>query len=108
MLVEDEDRIQQEIGSEIEELFDLPEQEEEMQISVHALAGHTSHQTIKIIGKVKNRLLTILIDTGSTHCFIDSESAALSGSLIIPTAKMRVDVADGNKMHCAFKCPNFQ
>lgn len=88
--------------------MEFPEQEEEMHISVHALAGQVSHQTIKIQGKVKNRMLTILIDTGSTHCFIDPEAAKLSGNIITPTAQMKVDVADGNKMHCDAKCATFQ
>ena len=41
------------------------------EISFHALAGTTHLQTFHIIGRVGKRDLTVLIDKGSTHNFID-------------------------------------
>ena len=41
------------------------------EISFHALAGTTHLQTFHIIRRVGKRDLTVLIDGGSTHNFID-------------------------------------
>jgi len=45
--------------------------EEVPQISMHALASISTYQTMRITGKVKNNPLHILIDSGSTHNFLD-------------------------------------
>ncbi len=47
-----------------------------MAISVHELSGQNKHDTtIKVQGEVGNKMVTILIDTGCTHCFIDFQVA---------------------------------
>lgn len=51
------------IEKEIQEI--IPE------ISFHAMARTKHPQTIRILGKLKNKEVTILIDGGSTHNFID-------------------------------------
>ena len=43
---------------------------EEPVISLHALAGISSPQTLKIRGFIKHRPVVVLIDSGSTHNFI--------------------------------------
>ena len=40
-------------------------------ISLHALLGTRDSQTIKLQGKIKNLIVMILVDTSSTHNFID-------------------------------------
>lgn len=45
------------------------------QISMHALAGINTYQTMRITGKVKNNPLHILIDSGSTNNFLDIATA---------------------------------
>ena len=40
-------------------------------MSVHAIAGATSHQTMRIRGNIKKKAIVILIDYGSTHNFLD-------------------------------------
>jgi len=42
-------------------------------ISLHALAGISSPQTLKIRGFLKHRPVVVLIDSGSTHNFIDQK-----------------------------------
>lgn len=42
-----------------------------LEISFHAIAGTQHSQTIRLIGRMKNKDLTILIDKGSTHNFIE-------------------------------------
>ncbi|RZS28314.1 hypothetical protein BHM03_00061879 [Ensete ventricosum] len=43
---------------------------------VHALAGYFSPQMMKVGGLLKQQLITILIDTGSTNNFLNSKVAA--------------------------------
>lgn len=42
-------------------------------ISLHALTGNLSHETIRISGHIHKHPILVLIDTGSTHSFIDSQ-----------------------------------
>ncbi|XP_026459657.1 uncharacterized protein LOC113360357 [Papaver somniferum] len=85
-----------------------PTLEEEVEISFHALAGNVSHNTIRIEGDSKKHPLTILIDSGSTHSFLDPAAAARCGGNLVPTASLLVSVANGNKMVSNAKCPSFQ
>jgi hypothetical protein len=39
-------------------------------ISLNALTGFSSPQTLKLIGYIKHRKVIILVDSGSTHNFI--------------------------------------
>ena len=41
--------------------------------TVHALAGYSNPQTMKIGGTLKHQSVTVLIDTGSTNNFIDKK-----------------------------------
>lgn len=52
---------------------------EEACISLHALTGEQTFQTIRIIGFSKHKRLHILIDFGSTHTFLDIEYAKILG-----------------------------
>ncbi|GMI79894.1 hypothetical protein HRI_001658700 [Hibiscus trionum] len=42
----------------------------ELEISINALIGNTSHSTFRIQGLIRGRPLNILVDSGSTHSFI--------------------------------------
>jgi hypothetical protein len=44
--------------------------EVELVISLNALNGFSSPQTLKLIGYIKHRKVIILVDSGSTHNFI--------------------------------------
>ncbi|KAA8531158.1 hypothetical protein F0562_005928 [Nyssa sinensis] len=56
--------------------------QEELQISVHALSGFLSYKTMRIKEKVKKNRVTILIDSGSTHNFLDPVMAKRTGASI--------------------------
>lgn len=49
----------------------------EMKILIHALNGEDHPQTIKLQGTVKKNKITILVDSGSTHNFLDLENLEL-------------------------------
>lgn len=93
---EEEDELQEGEDSEI-----ISEQDtgtEELQISVHALTGALSYRTMRIKGKVKKCTFTILIDSGSTHNFLDPVLAKRTGQNIKHINPLTVVVADGTKV----------
>jgi len=51
------------------------EEEHDGEISIHALKGVPNNKIIKVEGKVKNCSLKILIDSGSTHIFLNEGMA---------------------------------
>lgn len=46
-----------------------------------------------------------MIDSGSTHSFLDSKTAQILRCTLEPTAKLLVTVADGSKVISDAKCP---
>jgi hypothetical protein len=79
----------------IEEVAEEPEPV----ISLHALTGIRSEDTMQIQVKMKDRLLTALLDTGSTHNFVNLNTA-LSLQLEVCSSRGRVAVANGDKIDC--------
>ncbi|KAF7137823.1 hypothetical protein RHSIM_Rhsim07G0182700 [Rhododendron simsii] len=56
--------------------------EDEIQLSMHALSGSNSFRTMKILGFLRGKAITILIDSGSTHNFVEPGAVRLSGVTI--------------------------
>ena len=82
------------------------EEEVKPHISVHAINGIVSkgYKTMRVTGHVNKRDLHILIDSGSTHNFLDVEVAKKVGCMLTSINPMRVDVADGNSLSCISAC----
>ncbi|KAL3646227.1 hypothetical protein CASFOL_011407 [Castilleja foliolosa] len=94
---------------EIEEISsDHLEDESDCGVSLHALKGQVPTDTIKLAGKVGNNSLVILVDSGSTHSFIDPSAAKRVNCDIEVTNPMQVTVAGGGQIECSSKCPNLQ
>lgn len=51
-------------------------------INLHMLVGNAATETLRIHGKIKNKELTILIDGGSTHNFIQDRVVKYSYILL--------------------------
>jgi len=88
------------IDMEIEDTADeaIPE------ISFHALAGTTHPQTFRVIGKVGNKALTVLIDGGSAHNFIDQAVVTKLGLPVIRDKVFRVTVGNKEIIECTGRC----
>ncbi|KAL5720791.1 hypothetical protein ACHQM5_013426 [Ranunculus cassubicifolius] len=84
------------------------EGDKSIEISLNALSGNASYQTLQLQGKVSNRLLTMLVDTGSTHNFLDSNTAKMLGCPMQATTVHSVKVAGGGQLQCEAICQNFQ
>jgi hypothetical protein len=73
-------------------------------VTVHALAGYSNPQTMRVSGYIKRQPVTVLIDTGSTNNFLD-EDVAKRLSLPVETCdKFEVKLADGRTLTCESKC----
>lgn len=76
-------------------------------ISVSALSGSHNFQTMRVTGFYKNKPLHILIDSGSTHNFLDLNLAHKLGLAIKGIASQADTVADGNHLACQNVCEGF-
>ncbi|KAG8390797.1 hypothetical protein BUALT_Bualt01G0120900 [Buddleja alternifolia] len=79
----------------------------ESHISMHAITGILDFKTMRVTGVTKGRLIHILIDTESTHNFMDLGTAKRLGCKLEPMTPFSVSVADGNKIHNSFMYRNF-
>ena len=70
------------------------------QISLQALDGVTTYQTMRVTGHVGKKGLQLLLDSGSTHNFIDTFKALRLGCKIEHITPMGVKVADGGQLVC--------
>ena len=75
-------------------------------ISVHAIRGLRSkgYQTMRVTIYVKTKPLHILIDSGSTHNFLDIGVAKKLGCEVEEIGPMKVDVANGSSLACVAIC----
>lgn len=94
---------------ELDQTTDLPQelefiedsQELEMvdeAVSLNTLPGTEVPNTITLNGTAKKKILTILLDSGSTHSFLDIETARHIGCLLKEARPMRVTVANENQL----------
>ena len=72
MLVEDEEKCDADQTAEEEEVIEYMgnQQEHDVMLTLHAMSGELSSSFIKMQGQYRNHHLTILLDGGSTNCFI--------------------------------------
>eukprot|EP00253_Pinus_taeda_P023718 PITA_23718 len=75
-------------------------------ISLHALAGISSPQTLKIRGFIKHRPIVVLIDSGSTHNFIHQKVAEVIHCFVRAVSNFQVRIADGGTVKCEGRCEN--
>ncbi|KAL0326406.1 UNVERIFIED_CONTAM: hypothetical protein Sradi_5209900 [Sesamum radiatum] len=83
------------------------DEDEDMAISLNAISGSTDYNTFRVKGHAYDKEVQILIDGGSTHCFIDEKAAFELGCKLEPATPMIVSVANGYKMLSQLYCPTF-
>lgn len=64
------------------------------------MEGHTSTKTIRIIGTIQKAWLTIVIDGGSTHNFIQDCLVKFMGLEIVHSNKFKVMVCNDKQVNC--------
>ncbi|XP_070045243.1 uncharacterized protein [Nicotiana tomentosiformis] len=81
--------------------------DEFMTISLQAFTGVSDYQTIRVTGYHEKSPLQVLIDTGSTHNFIDQAVARKLGCKADSIVEQSISVADGRKVQTTV-CRNLQ
>ena len=69
-------------------------------ISFHEITGTNHPQTIWVLGQLKNKNITVLIDDGNTHNFIDQAIVTEYKLPKIQDKKFQVMVANREKIEC--------
>ncbi|KAL0420985.1 UNVERIFIED_CONTAM: Transposon Ty3-G Gag-Pol polyprotein [Sesamum latifolium] len=103
MLSEEEAKAYEEAEDQIEE----PPDSEDAIVSFLAMRGNVSSKTLRINGQVNGKDMHMLIDSGSTHCFIDEKVVQVLGCRLEPTTPVTVRIADGGRVISKFFCPTF-
>nr|TKS08041.1 hypothetical protein D5086_0000106910 [Populus alba] len=73
-------------------------------ISLDALEGTVGLNTMKVNGKMVKTNVCILIDSGSTHNFLNTTIVNKLQFQLTPIKPMTVQAANGDKMVCKFMC----
>ncbi|WOH00327.1 hypothetical protein DCAR_0519686 [Daucus carota subsp. sativus] len=90
-----------------EEVEDCVIKDSDPCISVSALTGSQTFSTMRVRGLVQNKPLHILIDSGSTHNFLDITMASKLKCEVSAITKQEITVADGNSISCQNVVKNF-
>lgn len=77
-------------------------------VSLNALSGTEVPNTIRLKWESKKNSMSILLDLGSTHSFLDMETAKKMGCMIKEISPMRETVANGNLAMSYHTCPSFK
>jgi hypothetical protein len=75
-------------------------------ISLNALTGFSSPQTLKLIGYNKHRKVIILVDNGRTHNFIHHYISQETHCYIHAINNFQIMISNGGSMKCAGHCEN--
>ncbi|OMO56102.1 Retroviral aspartyl protease [Corchorus olitorius] len=67
-------------------------------LSLHAILGTSGPQTMRVMGIIKQQQVIILIDSGSSHNFIDRGVAKRLGCILHSLQGVGVTVAKGDKL----------
>ena len=76
-------------------------------ISLQAINGVQGFQTMRVTGYVGKKAIQILIDSGSTHNFVDVNLVQRLGCKMEPIHLQSVAVADGSALRCSYMCRQF-
>jgi len=80
--------------------------EDLMAISVQAVRGTDSETTIRLRGFISGQEAYMLVDSGSTHCFISEAAAAKIQGKRALSVPVQVRVANGNIIQCTHELPD--
>jgi hypothetical protein len=75
-------------------------------ISLNALTGFSTPQTLKLIGYIKHKKVIILVDSGSTHNFSHCRITQETHCYIHAINNFQIMIANGGSMKCGGCCEN--
>jgi hypothetical protein len=89
------------------ELHDL-EEAQQLSLSLNALSGTADGDTVRIRALVQKQVMLLLVDSGSSHSFLNSSFADRVGCATEPIPAVTVRVANNEVMHCDTMVKNFE
>ncbi|RZR86157.1 hypothetical protein BHM03_00013297 [Ensete ventricosum] len=101
LLIEPIKDMEEEVQEHKEEVTD--EEQQPIDITMHALTGYANPQTMKVGGLLKQQPITVLIDTENT--IMNSKVAVWMALPIKDCSRFDVKFADGRILKCDRRCP---
>ncbi|XP_010484947.1 PREDICTED: uncharacterized protein LOC104763244 [Camelina sativa] len=98
----------EEEGSEDNSQAVVEEEKDTPRVSISAVSRVSDYRTMKVKGFHKKQVLFILLDSGSTHNFMDPSTAKMLGVNVQSAGVTRVSVADGSKLGVQGRVQQFQ
>lgn len=92
----------------VEEVVEVEDNEDNPNISVNAISGSGTSRTMRVRGKLHNRVLVILIDSGNTYNFVDPSVVKKAQLSVDPSHMLAVTVANGDKVKSEGKLCNLK
>ena len=71
---------------------------------MHVLSGHISPRNKRVKGSISNHYVNILIDSGSTHNFIQERVSNQLGLFVTSSNPFRLYIDNGDFLNCDTKC----
>ena len=82
--------------------------QEDLIISLHALVGILTIQTLKLRGYIKLHKVVVLVDNGNTHNFIRKRVMEETHYYVHPVSNFQIMIANGGMMPCGCRCENLR
>lgn len=80
--------------------------EQSPEISLHEIVSTNTPQTMRLVGSLCNKQVSVLIDSGSTHNFLDPQVVTRLNIPISAGGKFKVMVANGTYLESEGRCLN--
>jgi len=78
------------------------------QLSLNALCSSETENSIKLRAMVKDKVMLILLDSGSSHSFVSKNFVQLAKLTTVPSPPRKVKLANGHYLTTATQVPNLQ
>lgn len=107
-MIDGYEEVQENNVEEIDENNSAEEAQAEVEVSLNAVVGGEGLNTVKLPGWINKKGIVVLVDSGSTHSFVDP---MIIHQLNLPTettSTLNVTVANGEQLQCDQICRNLQ
>jgi len=74
------------------------------ELSLHTIDGTISPKAMRLLGQVNRKLVSVLLNTGSTHNFIDPRVVQRTGLTITPELAFSVTIAADDMLQSEGLC----